>query len=160
MTQLHSYVMSHQVLYLGASDMPAWYVVKCNAYARAHGLTPFSLYQGRWNAAFRDMEAELIPMCEDQGMAIVPWAALGGGQLLSAEQREKRDKDPNARKGRYSQSAEDDAVCEVLEKIAEERKTSLQAVVSIIPFDIPSIGLTHNARLLRISSLNQHTSSL
>ncbi len=46
MTHLHSYVMSHKVLYLGASHLPAWLVVKANAYARFHGLTPFSVYQG------------------------------------------------------------------------------------------------------------------
>lgn len=85
MTHLHAYVLSHHILYLGISDAPAWVVVKANMYARAHGLTPFSVYQGRWNAAYRDMEAEIIPMCQDQGMAVVPWAALGGGQLLSSE---------------------------------------------------------------------------
>lgn len=131
MTQLHTYITTHQVLYLGASDLPAWYVVKANEYARSHGLTPFCIYQGRWNAAFRDMEAEIIPMCEDQGMGIVPWAALGGGQLLTAEQRKQREKDPDARQG-YGPSEDDIHVCEVLEKIAKERGTTLQAVVSFI----------------------------
>ncbi len=129
MNHLHAYVASHQVLYLGASDLPAWVVAKANTYARTHGLTPFSVYQGRWNAAFRDIEAEIIPMCEDQGMAIVPWAALGGGQLLTKKQREERAKDPEARQG-YGPSGEDERVCDALEKIAEKRTTTLQAVVS------------------------------
>ncbi|RSL57425.1 hypothetical protein CEP53_006473 [Fusarium sp. AF-6] len=96
MRGLHAHVMAKEVLYLGISDTPAWIVVKANNYARQHGLTPFSVYQGKRNAAYRDMEGELIPMCEDQGMAIVPWAALGSGQLLSAEQRRERENDPDA----------------------------------------------------------------
>ncbi|KAE8333045.1 NADP-dependent oxidoreductase domain-containing protein [Aspergillus sergii] len=69
MTHLHAYVMARQVLYLGVSDTPAWVVVKANDFARRTGLTPFSVYQGRWCASRRDVESEIIPMCEDQGMA-------------------------------------------------------------------------------------------
>ncbi|EKG22489.1 Aldo/keto reductase [Macrophomina phaseolina MS6] len=127
MTHLHALVMARQVLYLGASDFPAWVVVKANTYARQHGLTPFSVYQGRWNAAFRDMEAEIIPMCEDQGMAIVPWAALGGGQLLTKAQREAAAKDPKARGG-YGQEEKHRQVSEVLERIANAKGVTLQAV--------------------------------
>lgn len=129
MTRLHSYVLSHNVLYLGISDAPAWVVVKANMYARSHGLTPFSVYQGRWNAAYRDMEAEIIPMCQDQGMAIVPWAALGGGQLLSSEQRKQANKNPDSsRPVFYTQSDDDIKVCHAIEKIADARKCSFQAV--------------------------------
>ncbi|RYO96016.1 hypothetical protein DL764_007553 [Monosporascus ibericus] len=99
MTHLHTLVTERLVLYLGISDTPAWIVVKANEFARKNGLTPFSVYQGRWNAAYRDLEAEVIPMCEDQGMAIVSWASLGGGQLNTAEQRRKMEQDPDAPKG-------------------------------------------------------------
>jgi aryl-alcohol dehydrogenase-like predicted oxidoreductase len=75
------------------------------------------------------MEAEIIPMCEDQGMGIVPWAALGGGQLMSAKEREQKAEDPNARQG-YGVSDSDDKVSEALDQIAEEKGTTLQAVVS------------------------------
>src|SRR4051794_26833949 len=82
--------------------------------ARRNGLTPFSLYQGRWNAAYRDIESEIIPMCEDQGMAIVSWASLGGGQLVNAEQRKKLEEDENVGKGYYSASESDIKICDVL----------------------------------------------
>ncbi|KKY27160.1 putative norsolorinic acid reductase [Diplodia seriata] len=137
MTHLHALVMARQVLYLGASDMPAWVVVKANAYARQHGYTPFSVYQGRWNAAYRDMEAEVIPMCEDQGMAIVPWGALDGGQLMTAKQREEASKNPEARKG-YGQDEKHIRVSEVLERIANAKGVTLQAVVSIHPYTLLS----------------------
>ncbi|KAM6511117.1 hypothetical protein FALCPG4_016119 [Fusarium falciforme] len=126
MRGLHAHVMAKEVLYLGISDTPAWIVVKANAYARQHGLTPFSVYQGKWNASCRDMEGEIIPMCEDQGMAIVPWSALGSGQLLSAEQRQERANDPDALQATPSQR--DLAVSEALEKIASAKETSFQAI--------------------------------
>jgi aryl-alcohol dehydrogenase-like predicted oxidoreductase len=90
------------------------------------------MYQGRWNAAYRDMEAEIIPMCEDQGMAIIPWAALGGGQLLSTEQRKQKEQDPGARSSRHSLSENDIRVCEVLERMAESKSTTLQAMVCLV----------------------------
>lgn len=107
-----------------------WFNSNAGLDARRNGLTPFSVYQGRWNAAFRDMESEIIPMCEDQGMAIVSWASLGGGQLVAAEQREKSGKDPNAGKGFYSASEDDIKVCDVLERLAETKNVTLQDMVS------------------------------
>jgi aryl-alcohol dehydrogenase-like predicted oxidoreductase len=91
-------------------------------------MTPFSVYQGRWHAAFRDIEAEIIPMCEDQGMAIVPWAALGGGQLMTSEQRKQKAQESGARPAR-GVGENDVKVCEALEQIAKSKKTTLQAVV-------------------------------
>jgi aryl-alcohol dehydrogenase-like predicted oxidoreductase len=138
------------VLYLGISDTPAWIVVKANEctvpqyyyahetllmihlVARRNGLTPFSVYQGRWNAAFRDMESEIIPMCEDQGMGIVSWASLGGGQLTTAEQRRKMEQDPDAPKG-YGHNEFDIPVSNVIGKIADTKKASFQQVVSRTP---------------------------
>jgi aryl-alcohol dehydrogenase-like predicted oxidoreductase len=78
------------------------------------------------------MEAEIIPMCEDQGMAIIPWAALGGGQLLSTEQRKQKEQDPGARSNRYGLSENDVRVCEVLEQMAESKSTTLQAMVCLV----------------------------
>lgn len=84
-------------------------------------MTPFSLYQGRWNAAFRDMESKIIPMCEDRGMAIVSWASLGGGQLVAAEQRKRLEEGPDSGKGYYNASEDDIIVCGVLERLAKAK---------------------------------------
>jgi aryl-alcohol dehydrogenase-like predicted oxidoreductase len=83
------------------------------------------------------MEAEVVPMCEDQRMAIIPWAALGGGQLLSAEQRKIREQTPGARKG-AKLSENDVKVCEALEQIAQSRGTTMQATVcAVISLETP-----------------------
>lgn len=71
-------------------------------------------------------------MCEDQGMAIVPWAALGGGQLVGREQRKKLEQDPDAGKGYYKASEDDIKVCDVLERLAEAKDATLQDIVSIL----------------------------
>lgn len=54
---------------------------KANQYARDHGLRQFSVYQGKWNAADRDMEREIIPMTIAEGMGLAPWKVLGGGDV-------------------------------------------------------------------------------
>ncbi|KAJ9252508.1 hypothetical protein DTO195F2_7425 [Paecilomyces variotii] len=123
---LNALITSGKVLYLGVSDTPAWIVVKANDYARSNGLRPFSVYQGKWNAGFRDLEREIIPMCRDQGMAVAPWAPLGQGKFKSAEQR---NSEHNAGSARASALSENDIkVSEALEKISKRTNTSIHAI--------------------------------
>ncbi|KAL9629512.1 MAG: hypothetical protein Q9204_005227 [Flavoplaca sp. TL-2023a] len=102
MLALNTLITTRKVLYLGISDSPAWFVVKCNDYARHHGLAPFSVYQGKYSAAKRDLERDIIPMCLDQGMGIQPYG--DGGRNMP---------------GYKSKPAE--AVTGVLEKVKEKR---------------------------------------
>jgi len=92
MQSLDHLVKAGKVLYLGISDTPAWVVTKANEYARAYGLRQFSVYQGRYNAAKRDAEREILPMLRDEGMAFAPWGALGGGKFKTKEQVEAMEK--------------------------------------------------------------------
>ena len=89
MQSLNRMVQAGKVLYLGVSDTPAYIVSRANQYARDHGLKQFCVYQGQWSAAKRDLEAEILPMCELEGMAIAPWGALGGGNFKTEEQRKQ-----------------------------------------------------------------------
>jgi aryl-alcohol dehydrogenase-like predicted oxidoreductase len=82
MQSLNTLVSQGKVLYLGISDAPAWVVTKANEYARAHGLRPFSIYQGRFSAQARDLERDIIPMCRAEGMAIHAWGVMGNGMHL------------------------------------------------------------------------------
>jgi aryl-alcohol dehydrogenase-like predicted oxidoreductase len=72
MDSLHVLVEQSKVLYLGASDTPAWVVATANTYAIDHGKTPFSVYQGRWNVMTRAFERDIIPMARHFGMALAP----------------------------------------------------------------------------------------
>ncbi|KAL4937043.1 hypothetical protein BDV06DRAFT_232822 [Aspergillus oleicola] len=140
---LNSLITAGKVLYLGVSDTPAWVVVKANDYARAHGLRPFSVYQGKWNAGFRDMEREVIPMCKDQGMGIAPWAPLGGGKFKTAEARKAAKGDSSNRGAELSET--DVKISDALEKVAKKKGGTLHAVALAYvmhktPYVVPIIG--------------------
>lgn len=122
---LNSLVTSGKVLYLGISDTPAWIVVKANDYARAHGLRPFSVYQGKWNMGFRDLEREVLPMCRDQGMGIVPWGAMGSSKFRTAEKRETETGDGR----KVPLSEKDIKLSETLEAMASRKNVSFHALV-------------------------------
>jgi aryl-alcohol dehydrogenase-like predicted oxidoreductase len=156
MRGLNTLVMAGKVLYLGVSDTPAWVVVKANDYARQHGLTPFSLYQGRWSASFRDLEAEIVPMCRDQGMAICPWGPLSQGNLSSKEQRENK----KGGRQRGGPSENDIKVSDKLEEIASTKSTTVQAVVSSTIDDFGGSSRVDDfSRLWHIYFTKHHMSS-
>ena len=126
MHTLHDLCTARKVIYLGISDTPAWIVVKANEYARQHGLRQFSIYQGRWSAASRDFEREIIPMCLSEGMALAPWGALGGGGFKTKEQRESNEGRKNF--VRVAVTGKEEQVSLVLEEIANKKGTLITSV--------------------------------
>jgi aryl-alcohol dehydrogenase-like predicted oxidoreductase len=123
MDSLHILVQQGKVLYLGISDSPAWVVSAANYYARAHGKTPFSVYQGRWNVMSREFERDIIPMARHFGMALCPWDVLGGGKFQSKKEMESRKKSGEKLRhmfGNGTQSEVEVKVSEALIKVAEE----------------------------------------
>ncbi|MCJ1390679.1 hypothetical protein MMC18_003540 [Xylographa bjoerkii] len=139
MQSLNALVVAGKVPYLGISDTPAWIVSKANQYARDHGLRPFAVYQGKWNAAFRDVERDILPMCAAEGMGIAPWASVGGGNFKAAAQR-------TSTPGRYGAPSENEVkVSETLEKIAERKSTAITSValayvMAKAPYVFPIVG--------------------
>jgi aryl-alcohol dehydrogenase-like predicted oxidoreductase len=144
MQSLNDLVVSGKVIYLGVSDTPAWVVTKANQYARDHGLRQFVVYQGLWNAGIRDFERDIIPMCQDEGMGLLPYGALGQGRFHSDEGYKEREKDNPGRKGR-PYNDHDKAVAKVLEKIAKSKGTEITSVALAYvrhkaPYVFPIIG--------------------
>ncbi|KAJ5737742.1 uncharacterized protein N7483_002867 [Penicillium malachiteum] len=161
MTSLNQLVTSGKVIYLGISDTPAWVVSKANqckntslahlkflanksSDARDQGLRPFSVYQGQWNAARRDFERDIIPMCASEGMGLCPWGALGSGCFKTASQREEIAEHGNP--GRKGITRDIDiAVSDVLEKVALRHDTfitsvALAYVMKKFPYVSPIVG--------------------
>lgn len=102
------------------------------------------------------MEGDVIPMCEDQDMAIVSYGSLGTGALLTVQQRKEREADPDAPMGSVSDIAL--KTSEVLEKIADRKGTTLQAIVSFCSF----LLVKHRANPIRpwhICSTSPHLCS-
>jgi aryl-alcohol dehydrogenase-like predicted oxidoreductase len=141
MQSLNHMVQRGKVLYLGVSDTPAWVVSKANQYARDHGLRPFSVYQGRWSAAARDFERDILPMARSEGMALAPWGALGGGNFTVTE------KSASGEKGRNfgPQNEAQRKIAEKLTAIAKEKNTQVTSVALAYvrhkaPYVYPIVG--------------------
>ena len=78
---LDDVVRSGKVRYVGFSNLPAWLAMKAIAYADANGLARFQSGQVYYSIAGRDIEREIVPLAEDQKLAILPWSPLAGGLL-------------------------------------------------------------------------------
>lgn len=130
MDSLHILVEQGKVMYLGISDSPAWVVSAANYYARAHGKTPFSIYQGRWNIMLRDFEREIIPMARHFGMALAPWDVLGGGKFQTKAAIEERKKNGEGLRSMMGgeQSEEEIKISAALEEVANEHNVTITAV--------------------------------
>jgi aryl-alcohol dehydrogenase (NADP+) len=85
---LHDVVRAGKARYLGASSMPAWQFAKLLYTADAHGWTRFITMQNHYNLIYREEEREMIPLCLDQGIGVVPWSPLARG-LLAGKRRTK-----------------------------------------------------------------------
>jgi len=119
MTSLNRLVAAGTVLHLGASDRPAWFVIKCNAYARQFVLSPFVIYTGRWSAAGREMEREILAMCESEQMVIAPWEFLEGGCFKSPEQIKNREEGDSRMELHPGRAEAFERVGKVLRRIGE-----------------------------------------
>lgn len=149
MDSLHTVIEQGKVLYLGISDTPAWVVSAANTYARAHGKTPFSVYQGRWNVMLRDFERDIIPMALHFGMALAPWDVLGSGKFQTAkalEERRKKGEGLRAMLGAGEQSPDEARISEALAKVAAEHgiesvtAIALAYVLQKVPNVFPIVG--------------------
>lgn len=78
---LDDVVRSGKARYVGFSNLPAWVASKALTYADDHGLARFQSAQVYYSIAGRDIEREVAPMCQSEGVAILPWSPLAGGLL-------------------------------------------------------------------------------
>jgi 1-deoxyxylulose-5-phosphate synthase len=83
---LDSLVRAGKVRYLGASSMAAWQFSKALYTAREHGWHRFVSMQNHYNLVYREEEREMIPLCIDQGVGVIPWSPLARGFLAGNRQ--------------------------------------------------------------------------
>ena len=81
MEALHDVVKAGKARYLGASSMAAWRFAKAQQVAAANGWTKFISMQPEWSLLYREEEREMLPLCRDQGVGIIPWSPLARGRL-------------------------------------------------------------------------------
>jgi aryl-alcohol dehydrogenase-like predicted oxidoreductase len=120
MAALHDVVRAGKARYIGASSMYAWQFAKAQHIAAVNGWTAFSAMQNHYNLIYREEEREMIPLCLDQGVGVIPWSPLARGLLARAEPTIRTTSDRLATM--YDPHAEDDAkVIEALHQIAATR---------------------------------------
>jgi 1-deoxyxylulose-5-phosphate synthase len=84
MEALHDVVKAGKVRYIGASSMYAWQFSKALYTSRLRGWTEFVSMQNHVNLLNREEEREMLPLCADQGVAVMPWSPLARGRLTRA----------------------------------------------------------------------------
>ena len=88
---LHDVVKAGKALYIGASSMYAWQFARMLDTQRAHGWTEFVTMQNHYNLVYREEEREMIPLCRDQGIGLIPWSPLARGFLAGNRKRGAKD---------------------------------------------------------------------
>jgi aryl-alcohol dehydrogenase-like predicted oxidoreductase len=120
MAALHDVVRAGKARYLGASSMWAWQFAKAQHVAATHGWTPFVSMQNHYNLLYREEEREMLPLCVDAGVGVIPWSPLARGRLATAGTRDTtRGRSDDYARQLYDQA--DDAVVDALGTIARAR---------------------------------------
>ena len=88
MEALHDVVRAGKARYIGASSMFAWQFAKAQHAADQHGWTRFVSMQPHYNLIYREEEREMIPLCLDQGVGVIPWSPLARGVLAGNRSRD------------------------------------------------------------------------
>jgi aryl-alcohol dehydrogenase-like predicted oxidoreductase len=84
MEALHDVVRAGKARYIGASSMWAWQFAKAQHVAELNGWTRFVSMQNHYNLLYREEEREMLPLCLDQGVGVIPWSPLARGVLARA----------------------------------------------------------------------------
>lgn len=121
---LHDVVKVGKVRYLGASSMFAWQFAKALFTADLNGWTRFVSMQDHYNLLHREEEREMLPLCADQGVAVLPWSPLARGRLTRGweEQTDRMESDEFG-KTLYARTA-DREIVDAVGQVAQARGIS------------------------------------
>ncbi len=120
---LHDVVKAGKARYIGASSMYAWQFAQALYTADLHGWTRFASMQNHYNLIYREEEVEMIPLCIDQGIAVIPWSPLARGFLAGNRTPDKGGETKRSKSDEYAHTmyyADDDfAVADRVGELAE-----------------------------------------
>jgi len=130
---LDDLVRAGKVLYLGASSMFAYQFAKYLLRADQAGRTRFSTMQNHYNLLYREEEREMIPLCLEEGVGLLPWSPLAGGRLAGNREAGTARSQSTVLTGgqkRYNRP-EDQAVVDAVRAVAEARgETPAQVAIA------------------------------
>jgi aryl-alcohol dehydrogenase-like predicted oxidoreductase len=153
MEALHDVVQAGKARYVGASSMFAWQFAKMQHAADRHGWTRFVSMQNHYNLVYREEEREMIPLCHDQGIGIIPWSPLARGVLAGKRRRSGERESVRAETDTFQDELygrpEDFDVAEQVEQLAAARGVPpAQVALAWLlhkPAVVPIVGATRDS---------------
>jgi aryl-alcohol dehydrogenase-like predicted oxidoreductase len=151
---LNEVVRAGKARYLGASSMHAWQLAKALFVSQAHGWARFVAMQNHLNLLYREEEREMIPLCRDQGVGLIPWSPLARGRLTRDwdAKTERSESDVFGRHLYAASAASDRQIVEAVAKIAGARgvpraRVALAWVLQKPGVTAPIVGATKSEHL-------------
>ena len=148
---LHDVVQAGKARYIGASSMHAWQFSQALSTAELNGWTRFVSMQNHYNLLYREEEREMLPLCADQGIGVIPWSPLARGKL-TRDWDETTSRSQTDEFGRTLYRDEDRVIVERVANLADRRGTTtaqiaLAWVLSKPVVTAPIVGFTSIAHL-------------
>ncbi|MBB5326125.1 aryl-alcohol dehydrogenase-like predicted oxidoreductase [Anoxybacillus tepidamans] len=154
MEALHDVVKAGKARYIGASSMYAWQFLKANYTAEKHGWTKFVSMQNHYNLIYREEEREMLPLCKEENIAVIPYSPLASGRLTrNWSEKTHRSETDQIQKAKYDATAEADrAIVERVAELAEKRgvkraQIALAWLLHKEPVTAPIVGATNISHL-------------
>ena len=153
---LNDVVRAGKARYIGASSMFAWQFARMLATSEKHGWTRFVSMQPQYNLVYREEEREMLPLCKDQGIGVIPWSPLARGFLAGGRSKPGEGNTERARSDEFAPRLyyrePDFAVVEAVETVARARGVSnmqvaLAWVLRTATITAPIIGATKTHHL-------------
>ncbi|MHB8245747.1 MAG: aldo/keto reductase [Acidimicrobiales bacterium] len=148
---LHDVVKAGKARYIGASSMYAWQFSKMLHASERHGWTRFVTMQNHYNLLYREEEREMLPLCADEGIGVIPWSPLARGRL-AREWDESTERAATDEFGKQLYKETDRVVVERVGKIAAERgvpraQVALAWLLQNTLVSAPIVGVTKIGQL-------------
>jgi len=154
MEALHDIVKAGKARYIGASSMEAWRFAKMQHAAERNGWTRFVSMQPQYNLLYREEEREMLPLCVDQGVGVIPWSPLARGKLTRdwAVETVRSQQDPVARRLFAASEQQDRGIVEAVQRIASDRgipraQVALAWMLTKPAITSPIVGATKSEHL-------------
>jgi aryl-alcohol dehydrogenase-like predicted oxidoreductase len=152
---LDALVRAGKVRYLGASSMAAWSFSKALYTAREHGWHRFVSMQNHYNLVYREEEREMIPLCVDQGVGVIPWSPLARGFLCGNVTREGKAMTTRAKSDPFAgpyYTEDGYAIVDAVMKVAQARgvtpgEVALAWMLQAPGITAPIVGTTRLSHL-------------
>jgi aryl-alcohol dehydrogenase-like predicted oxidoreductase len=155
MEALHDVVKAGKARYIGASAMYAWQFQKALHVAETHGWTRFVSMQDHLNLIYREEEREMLPLCREESIGVIPYSPLASGRLTRdpSDQRSLRADTDTVQRRKYDATVEtDQTIIDRVGELAQQRgvprvHVALGWLLQKAPVTAPIIGATKPSHL-------------